>query len=234
MATRLRLGWATHKAALFACQHWHYSRALPPPPIVRIAVYEDDVFMGVILFARGANKSIATPFGLDQTQCVELVRIALRRHVTPVSRMLKQALRMLHQAAPKLELIVSYADSGQGHHGGIYQAANWIYLGPTKPDRYYRDNCGNLWHPRKVNKRGYRMMFGEVRRVPRHDQLIAFLKPPKHKYVWPFTKRMRRAMQARAMPYPRPESRESAASIVQVEEGGASPTSGLSEGASNC
>lgn len=36
-----------------------------------------------------------------------------------------QTLNML----PKPKVIVSYADSGQHHHGYIYQATNWIYTG---------------------------------------------------------------------------------------------------------
>jgi hypothetical protein len=29
-------------------------------------------------------------------------------------------------------ILVSYADDGQGHHGYIYQATNWLYTGKTK------------------------------------------------------------------------------------------------------
>jgi len=40
-------------------------------------------------------------------------------------------LRKLKKHAKGLKLVVSYADFNQGHHGGIYQATNWIYVGGT-------------------------------------------------------------------------------------------------------
>lgn len=33
--------------------------------------------------------------------------------------------------------LVTYADDWQGHGGAIYKAANWDYVGPTKPERVY-------------------------------------------------------------------------------------------------
>lgn len=38
---------------------------------------------------------------------------------------------------PKPMVIVSYADSGQNHHGYIYQATNWIYTGLSVPFKDY-------------------------------------------------------------------------------------------------
>jgi len=31
------------------------------------------------------------------------------------------------------DLLVSFADAGEGHHGGVYQAASWIYAGQRDP-----------------------------------------------------------------------------------------------------
>jgi len=36
------------------------------------------------------------------------------------------------------EIIVSFADSEQGHIGYIYQATNWIYCGESKKQKYFR------------------------------------------------------------------------------------------------
>ena len=36
------------------------------------------------------------------------------------------------KSLPNDLIIVSYADTSQGHHGYIYQATNWIYTGATK------------------------------------------------------------------------------------------------------
>jgi hypothetical protein len=60
-----------------------------------------------------------------------LTRIALTNHKAPVSRIMAITLRKLKKHAKGLKLVVSYADFNQGHHGGIYQATNWIYVGGT-------------------------------------------------------------------------------------------------------
>lgn len=36
--------------------------------------------------------------------------------------------------------LVTYADEWQGHTGSIYLADNWLYKGPTKPERTYTIN----------------------------------------------------------------------------------------------
>lgn len=38
---------------------------------------------------------------------------------------------------PRWVCLVTYADTAQGHTGGIYRAAGWEYMGLTKPERLY-------------------------------------------------------------------------------------------------
>jgi len=40
--------------------------------------------------------------------------------------------------------LVTYADTGQGHTGAIYQAANWTYVGDTKPSAQWAMPDGSL------------------------------------------------------------------------------------------
>ena len=35
----LHLNWASHQAALYACQKWHYSKSLPTGKLVKIGVW---------------------------------------------------------------------------------------------------------------------------------------------------------------------------------------------------
>lgn len=125
----LKIDWATHEAAKYACENWHYSRCLPCSKLVKIGVWENLKFIGVVIFGRGANFRIGEPYGLTQTECVELVRIALKGHNTPVSKIMSLAIKFLKKQSSGIKLIISYADPEQGHHGGIYQATNWIFSG---------------------------------------------------------------------------------------------------------
>lgn len=51
---------------------------------------------------------------------------------------------------PKPMVVVSYADSEQGHHGYIYQATNWLYTGTTKPHSEYSVDGGENKHSRHL------------------------------------------------------------------------------------
>lgn len=128
----LELAWARYDAVKFACQTWHYSKSVPAGKMVKVGVWENSIFKGVVLFSRGANRFIGSPYGLGQDECCELTRIALSNHKTPVTKIISIAIKMLKKQSPKLKLIVSYADIDEGHLGKIYQAGNWIYTGKVQ------------------------------------------------------------------------------------------------------
>jgi hypothetical protein len=200
----LRVDWASHDAAKYAVQHWHYSRTLPVPPIVKIGVWEDQLFVGVVLFSRGASSNLLKPYGLKQSEGCELTRIALSNlHVSPVTQIIKRAIALLRENSPDLRLIVSFADPHYGHHGGIYQAANWIYAGTTNASKEYWHK-GKRLHSRQVSERGFNIQQGQLRRTVKPSECTIVETPGKHRYLWPLDKRMRRQVESLSQPYPRP------------------------------
>jgi hypothetical protein len=201
--SKLILDWATHEATAYACRNWHYSKSIPTPPLVKIGVWEDNQFIGVVLFGRGASPQILKPYGLQPTEGCELVRIALQKHNAPVSRIVALATRMLKKINPGLRLIVSYADPEQGHTGIIYQASNWIYSGETASTFEYIAPDKKKWHSRMVSKDGWKTVYGKRRRVWRTDQCERVKLKGKHRYLMPLDKKMRKALQQIALPYPK-------------------------------
>lgn len=126
---KLKIDWCEHDAVVFACKNWHYSHSVPAGKLVKIGVWESGIFKGVVVFSRGANKSIASPYSLNQSEVCELTRVALTKHYAPVTQIVSIAIKMLRKLCPDLRLIVSYADIDRGHEGIIYKAGNWIYEG---------------------------------------------------------------------------------------------------------
>lgn len=226
----LKLDWCNHAAAKYAVDHWHYSRSLPTPPLVKIGVWEEGQFIGCVLFSRGAAQHIGKPFGLSQTEICELTRIALDSHRTPVSRIIRVALAFLRDQSSGLRLVVSYADPKQGHHGGIYQATNWVYLGRSPDTVEFLAPDGKQWHGRMVSATGRKQVYGQSRAVWRRDQCKPVTVPGKHKYVMPLDDAMRQQIALLAKPYPkrpRAGSLDSEASVSHTGEGGATPTPAL-------
>ena len=190
----LVVDWATHAAAKYACEKWHYSGCMPVGKLVKVGAWESGKFIGVVLFGRGASPQLGKPYGLSQDQCVELVRIALTSHVVPVSRVVALSMKFLKRANPKLSLIVSFADESQGHHGGIYQAGNWIYSGKgtEKPRLVMPD--GSTRHNRIYQGRNKQAM----------PSGAYWSKPEgKHRYLMPLDDEMRKQIQPLARPYPK-------------------------------
>ena len=210
---KLHLDWCSHKAAKYACENWHYSKSTPCGKLVKIGVWENDKYVGVVLYGRGANKSLMSPFGLHLDEGCELVRVALTNHLTPVSRIMSISRKFLKKSNPKLKLIVSYSDTNQNHHGGIYQADNWLYLGLNKGSSYQLQDKDGIWkHPRSINaKYGFEKGFKKRK-----------LKP-KHLYVKPLVS----CLKFNTKPYPTRIEHESNATNFQLVESGAIPTDTL-------
>jgi hypothetical protein len=221
----LRIDWATHAAAKYACENWHYSKSVPVPPLVKVGVWEFGKFVGVVLFSRGATPSLLSPFGLSQTEGCELTRIAMTNHKSPVSRVVKLSVQFLKRNSPELRLIVSFADPSEGHHGGIYQAGNWIYNGQTSKSVEYIGPDGKRWHARMVKKQGWTTVQGKIRKTLTPSQCEPVQKPGKHRYLMPLDNAMREQIAPLAKPYPK--RAKQATTGDHPDGGGAAPTRAL-------
>lgn len=190
--TELKLDWCSHEAAKYAVEKWHYSHVMPAGKIVKIGVWENDVFIGVVLFSRGANNNIGKPYGLKQTEICELTRVALHKHQTPVSRIVSIAIKMLRKQSLEIRLIVSYADEQQqGHIGGVYQAMNWLYAGSSQAQQEVMYK-GAVMHKRTANS-----LLGTIVGMDKSPILW------KHKYLYPLDDAMRKQIAPLSKPYPK-------------------------------
>lgn len=206
MKPELKIDWASHEAAKYACINWHYSKCLPVGKLVKVGAWEGGKFIGVVIFGRGATPNLGKPYNLGQEECVELVRIALTKHERPVSRIASLAMKFLSRSNPKLRLIVSFADQSQGHHGGIYQAGNWVYNGQGDPAKFYMIR-GKLTHPRSIGAKGLVQNIHGARQLDPSATVVDV--PGKHRYLMPLDADMRAKIMPLAKPYPkRPKQAE--------------------------
>ena len=226
MRPDLHVDFCDHSAAKHAVMRWHYSRAMPSSKLVRFGVWEDEKFSGAVIFGIGANRHLARPFSLADTEVCELVRVALAPgRAYPTSQVVAIALKLLKRQSPGLRLVVSYADLGEGHLGTIYQAGGWLYLG-TSEQSYLRIH-GRIVHPRTVYDRygrgGQSVPWLRENVDPKAERVEM---APKLRYAMPLDKAMRRKLARQALPYPK-----NAAEVipgdtpgVQPGKGGSSPT----------
>lgn len=207
MSVDLKVDFCSHEAAKYAVEHWHYSKAMPTGKSTYVGVWENESFVGATVFSRGGNHLIGKPYNLDVTDVCELTRVALRDHAHPVSKVLSASIKLLKTNNPSLRLVVSYADQNQNHHGGIYQAGNWVYVGVGGATQSWIGPDGKSYHNRSISKNGYvkrdrpnGQMYAKAFK-PEECERIALL--PKHKYLYPLDKAMRRQIEPLAKPYPK-------------------------------
>lgn len=198
----IELKLSTPKAIKYACMNFHYAKSVPSVSY-GFNVYESGEWCGVILFGLGATKNIASPFGLNQGEVLELVRVALNGKQTTTSQCVAAALKKLHQMNPLCKIVVSYADIDQDHAGTIYQATNWIYLGKmNEGTRGAFIINGKKTHPRTIGSMGGVQSIKWVR-----ENLDAnadeFITKGKHKYIFVFDKRLKKEYQKQHQLYPK-------------------------------
>lgn len=216
---KLKLDWCSHEAAKYAVEHWHYSRRIPKSKLAKIGVWEDNKFVGCVIFGVGATSDLVKRYNLKPFEGCELVRVALTRHIAPVSKILSVCFSIIKKAFPRLRLIVSFADPEQGHIGAIYQAGNWLYSGKTQASDEYLFK-GKRWQGR---------LFRNSFKGMEHDPRVQIVKgSSKHRYLMPLDSETRSIIQPLSKPYPK-----RASSVVatqppnQVEKDGAEPIDAL-------
>ena len=120
------------------------------------------------------------------------------------------AMRFLKKQSPDLKLIVSYADPEQGHHGGIYQAGNWIYKGLSA-------SALKVWYNKKWSHKKTVDDAGVDQ-----SNLIKKRVAGKHTYLMPLDAEMRERILPLAKPYPKRAKDQ--ASEFHSDLGGETPT----------
>lgn len=163
--------------------------------------------MGAVIFGGGATPEIGKPFGVKQHEACELVRVALSgQQQNETSRIVAICVRKLAKDYPRLKVIVSFADESQGHHGGIYQAMGWTYLGRSISD-YIRIN-GKIVHPKSLHSKygvGGQSIPWLRQNVDKNASRV--VQYDKHKYVFPLSKDVKDRL--KPQPYPKRASSES-------------------------
>jgi hypothetical protein len=146
-----------HITAMALISQHHYLKGLSHAA-QNFGAFKNGVLLGVVSFAVPVNEDIRIMiFGKQYKDHVkELVRLCLHPNCEiPASKIVSKAIdslkiyRSLNNMIPVYG-IISFADMGQGHHGGVYQAMSWLYIGKSKfTMKKYFDSHGRSRHPKQ-------------------------------------------------------------------------------------
>jgi len=138
----------------------------------------------------------APPASKSWGNALELVRLVRRPDAQSVflTKFLSDCEKLLKREK-KFRLLVAYADESVGHHGGIYQAASWLYVGLSSRKRIYR----NQYTGKVMSQRAF-----DQSTLKNDPAWLHSNTGRKHTYVFPLTDKGWRAWSMKHRPYPKP------------------------------
>jgi hypothetical protein len=184
-----------------------------------LATAEDGQVLCVIGIGRGANRcGVGDKFGLTAfVGDLEITRVACHPNAPRNTASRSIAMICRHLAGEGIEWLFSYADSGEGHHGGIYQAVNAAFVGSTARQWVNFEMDGKRVSKRKVSGRFGHTRWPEVEAIAA-DQGVILRKVewhPKLTYILNIAKDARRRkliaerLAGVSLPYPKPDTAKS-------------------------
>jgi len=148
------------------------------------------------VFSIPANKNLE-PFLFSQPVGMrELARLWAPdgHHGCALTQALAAIVRQLRRDEPSVRALVSFADPNQNHHGGVYQAASWLYTGQSTESRSYCMPDGT-----PISRRA----FHSGNKMIKIDVPVTRT-PGKLRYVRCLDKHALRHMRLAVLPYPKP------------------------------
>lgn len=143
-----------------------------------------------------------------------------------LSTFLSWSLRWL-RANSRRPFVISYADSGKGHHGGIYQATGWHFVRETGryQDGIISKSTGDYIHGRQCNRMFGSRSIATLKTVP-GDYELAYHET-KYLYVYPLRQQLKPLLKRfgwQSLQYPKPNAIRSSDERESIPcEAGATP-----------
>ena len=188
----------------------HYAKRLCPISHA-FGAYREGELVGVVTYGTPASSPLRIGICGEEwaSRVLELNRLCCENSPNVASLIVGRSLRML----PKPSVVVSYADTAQGHVGYVYQATNFVYTGLSAKRTDWKIRGKEHLHGATVadESRGQKNR-AKWMRAKYGDDFYLEDRPRKHRYVFPVGSKSQRkailaALKYEVEPYPKGESR---------------------------
>jgi hypothetical protein len=202
--------------------HKHYARRIPSISWAFGLFDDQNTLQGVCTFGTPASSTLRDGIAGKKwsPHVLELNRLCCINVKNIASFFVARAIALL----PKPSLIVSYADTGQGHHGYVYQATNFIYTGLSAKRTDWKVKGKKHLHGQTIadESRGQENR-AEWMRKKYGDDFYLESRPRKHRYISLHgDKRQKRAMLSdlryKQEPYPKGDNQRYDASYQPITQ----------------
>jgi hypothetical protein len=150
---------ATHGEVRRLVVAWHYSQSVPNTSTYRHGLYRSDLVLhgdahGAALWlppTRPAGEAVAAD-GWNGVLSLSRLVVDPELPTNAASFLLGRSMRLIDRE--RWPVLVTYADTNQGHTGAIYKATNWTCDGPVPAGDVWLDASGR----QRGRKRGGRSL----------------------------------------------------------------------------
>lgn len=179
----------------------HYAKRIPSISYA-YGLYRDGDLVGVITYGTPFSSPLRNGVcGKENAQYVlELNRLCLKDNLkNEASILIGKSLKLL----PKPTVIISFADSSQGHVGTVYQATNFIYTGLSAKRTDWKIKGKEHLHSQTIADefRGQKDRVKLMREKYGDDFYLAE-RPRKHRYIFINGDKRFKKMILKALKYP--------------------------------
>ena len=189
--------------------HRHYARRMCPISYA-FGAYLEGKLVGIVTYGTPASSPLRTGVCGNEwaDKVLELNRLCCDNNRNIASQLVGRSLRLL----PKPSVVVSYADTAQGHVGYVYQATNFLYTGLSAKRTDWRVRGKEHLHGATIadESRGQPNR-AQWMRDKYGDDFYLQDRPRKHRYVYACgskseRKQILKALQYKVEPYPKGKS----------------------------
>ena len=184
----------------------HYARRMCPISFA-FGAYKDGVLVGIVTYGVSASSTLRQGVcGKKWTDYVfELNRLCCENKKNLASELVAKSMQML----PKPTIVVSYADTEQGHVGYVYQATNFLYTGLSS--KFKDPKVKGLEHQHHATY-AHGLSNAEVIEKFGKDNVYFVERARKHRYVYfvgskTQKKQMANDLTYKILPYPKGDSK---------------------------
>jgi hypothetical protein len=200
----------------------HYARRLCPISHA-FAAFEGNNMIGVVTYGTPLSSTLKDGVCGEEwaSKVLELNRLCCESRKNLASTLVGRSLQML----PKPSIIVSYADTGQGHLGFVYQATNFIYTGLSAAFKDPMVKGMEHKHHTTIGDegRGHESRVDFLRQKYGAENVYYIERDRKHRYIF-FTaiksdrKKLLTALKYKQEPYPKGETKRYDASAKVTDQ----------------
>ena len=133
---------------------YHYAHRVPSI-VISLGMYVDGVLAGCITYGIPPSPNVQRCCGEQyRKNALELNRLFIHDWAgrNSESWLVGQSFKYLKRHYPNYFILISYADTGEGHTGYVYQVTNWLYTGLHAKERCagVKLKDGSVIHPKHL------------------------------------------------------------------------------------